>query len=815
MGFSKKTGKGRLDKYYFLAKDQGYRARSAFKLVQLHKKYNLLDQARVVIDLCAAPGGWLQVAAKFMPVSHVIVGVDLVPIKPIPGVKTIVADITTDKCRSELKKELKAWKADVVLHDGAPNVGSAWIHDAYSQAELVLHSLKLATEFLTKDGTFVSKVFRSKDYNSLLWVFNQLFSKVEATKPASSRDVSAEIFVVCRGFKAPSHIDPRLLDPKHVFEDLALLQSAGKTDLAHPEKHTRHRGGYEDGATLLFKTMKIIDFIHSVEPNTVLSTHNALTFDDDTPLKVKELSAAIPELKEICKDLKVLGRREFKILSRWRKTAREALGLSSTSSATVIEDALANSAETPALEENPLDILDELSKRNLKLGKKEKRKALERKAKQRMRMQLSMGNADDLADEYAQNEPLFSLSKKSSGAILGNDHISMGLSSSESDKDDNKDTPINEPDIDTLSENSDEANWESDLEHDYDQQTAKMIAKNPVELVKSKRKEKSVLDHPNSDDNVTNEVDSDVDASANEDGSNGLVVSLVTKDEEKQDKSAKMAFWYSNPLFNELETADQNLPKPLTQMKLEKKRTLSERTIAMEDAPASKGRSNASKKMKNEKVPGEIIFVKAEPEVKDDEEFDEASKSSIMSASGMTLAAKLAKDRVRATKDLIDESFNRYSFQDDTPLPRWFLDEESKHNKPQKPITKEGIALLKAKLREIDSRPIKKELEAKGRNRQRMMKKLDAMKKKAAVIADTEDMGEKQKGEQIQKLLSKATKPQKKEVKLVIAKGDNKGLKGRPKGVKGHYKMVDSRMKKEVRALKRIKNRKTTNRKRN
>ncbi|KAG2204979.1 hypothetical protein INT47_002603 [Mucor saturninus] len=865
----KKNSKGRLDKYYHLAKEQGYRARSAFKLIQLNKKYNFLEKSRVLIDLCAAPGGWLQVATKYMPQSSLVIGVDLVPIKPIPGVITFTDDITTERCRQNLRQEMKTWKADVVLHDGAPNVGRAWVQDAFTQSELVLVSLKLATEFLAKGGTFVTKVFRSKDYNKLLWVFQQLFRKVEATKPPSSRNVSAEIFVVCRDFIAPKKIDPRILDPKSVFDDVGAEEQKKMTDIFKPEKKHRHRDGYEDGDYTMHKTVDIMEFVRTQDPITVLGSYNQFTFNEDDSRELYKREITTEDVKINCQDLKVLGKGDFKTLLKWRATLREEYKLDKKEE---------EKAKNALIEEVPIDedeLLEaellNLTKEEASKRKRERRKANEKKMKLIQRMQLNMIIPTDIAlDEGGvADEEIFNIKKINKDDSLAKLHAGdMAMADEFEDDDDNNDVKVDknlrgrikEMDME-LDENLDsDEEYERDLETQmdeaysrYKQSRADRDAKFRAKQARDEDDEWNGFDDKKktdenrdkkfdsdsesaSSESESEESDSESDSDSDSDDDTVKVKKVKAPKTPKVKQPKKIATTTVNSLMNDLgekaalskKTAsglttaasmffDQDIFQDVALDELvdnEEDESSDDEKVIEESRKRKRSQKDVDEVPAAEED-SDFEILATEDAAPSDEEMwdgsiDENSKAmqlalenGLTTGEAITMARQLA-NKEKTVEDLIDAGFSKEAFRDKDGLPEWFLDDEKHHNKPNLPVTKEAMNQLREKLKALDARPIKKVAEAKARKKFKSAQRIAKAQKKATDIADNEDMSEKEKAKNIGKLLARATKSKPKtDIRVVVAKGANRGVKGRPKGVKGRYKMVDGVMKKERRAEKR------------
>ncbi|KAL1951683.1 hypothetical protein VTO73DRAFT_832 [Trametes versicolor] len=863
----KKTGKGRLDKYYKLAKEQGYRARSAFKLIQLNKKYSFLESARCCIDLCAAPGGWLQVASKYMPTNSVIVGVDLVPIRAIPRVVTFASDITTQQCRNQLRNELKDWKADVVLHDGAPNVGTAWVQDAYSQSELVLMSMKLAAEFLIKGGTFVTKVFRSADYNNLIWVFNQLFGKVEATKPPSSRNVSAEIFVVCRDFLAPKHIDPKFFDPRHVFKELSMSVPADEQSLAaqksaqvnvfQPEKKRRQRSGYEEGDYTLYKEAGAAEFLRGPDAVTFLGTYNKITFTTDEEKEWLNLDITTPDVKANCDDLKVLGKGDFKALLKWRTAIREEIGLENKSKDT---EELTETVEVTEEVDEEEQIQQELERLNAEASartKRERRRANEVKTRTIQRMQLRMVAPMDIGmeqndDALRGQDDIFELDDaekalrgKRSGAGYDDDSEDDSEEEAEEDnevldEDEERERKVAglEAELDGLYDAYQEHLRERDAKWKVNEARRKSkaheewngIGKGGDDAESDKeeggyeriQRKKARLGEDSSDEEMSDEESDEEEAEEEpaagkkrradgpaDSGAKAKKARVTTKVQEPKvtaplSRSAEL--WFKQGLFADVDAEIEDDDEEEEEVEEEEEEEeIDEAMSGVEDEAASNDEDdyNDFEIVPQDASDDDMDMWDVEGEDEDEIKQAKIRKHGLTTAEAMTLATQLV-NREKTRTELVNSGFNRYSLNSKDDLPPWFLDDEEKHYKSNIPITKEAVDALRAKMRALDARPIKKVAEAKARKKFKAAQRLEKTLKKAEGVNETTDLTEREKAKQIEKLLAKGAKTKlKKDIKVVVAKGANRGQKGRPTGVKGRYVMVDSRMKKELRAKKR------------
>lgn len=199
------------DHYYNKAKQQGYRSRSAYKLKQLDSTADLIEEDSTVIDLGAAPGGWLQVARELVGSEGAVIGVDRQRIESIEGVETIRGDMTDAETVERVRERVSDGETDVVLSDMAPNMTGEYSLDHARSIHLARQAFETALDVLAPDGALAVKVFDGPDLQDFRSDIESEFKYVRAVRPDASRDESSELYLVGKG---------RLTAPVRVGDEL-------------------------------------------------------------------------------------------------------------------------------------------------------------------------------------------------------------------------------------------------------------------------------------------------------------------------------------------------------------------------------------------------------------------------------------------------------------------------------------------------------------------------------------------------------------------------------------------------------------------
>uniref|UniRef100_A0A5F4VXR4 pre-rRNA processing protein FTSJ3 n=1 Tax=Callithrix jacchus TaxID=9483 RepID=A0A5F4VXR4_CALJA len=799
MGKKGKVGKSRRDKFYHLAKETGYRSRSAFKLIQLNRRFQFLQKARALLDLCAAPGGWLQVAAKFMPVSSLIVGVDLVPIKPLPNVVTLQEDITTERCR-QVTGECGTWRSGDGGGGRMPSWAAECLSCLYPTAHLTLMALRLACDFLARGGCFITKVFRSRDYQPLLWIFQQLFRRVQATKPQASRHESAEIFVVCQGFLAPVKVDSKFFDPKFAFKEVE-VQAKTVTELVTKKKPKAE--GYAEGDLTLYHRTSVTDFLRAANPVDFLSKASEIMIDDE---ELVQHPATTEDIQVCCQDIRVLGRKELRSLLNWRTKLRryvakklkeqaEALDISLSSGEEDEgdeKDSIAGTTVQPSEEEEEEQLNHTLAKikaQEVAELKRKKKKLLREQRKQRERVELKMDLPGvSIADEGETG--MFSLRTIRGHQLL--EEVTQGDMSAADTFLSN--LPRDDICVSDVEDDSDDTSLDRARVSEDDQEEEN---ENPL-LVPLE--EKAVLQEEQ----------------ANLWFSKGSFAGI----EDDADEALEIS---QAQLLFESRRKGQQQPQPLTppsSLKTERMSPLcqdetpkgTEASSGTEAATSPEGEekdgssdSDSSSSSEDEESWEPLRGKRSHGRKSNDGGFEivpieDPVKHRILDPEGLALGAVIASSK-KAKRELIDNSFNRYTFnEDEGELPEWFVQEEKQHRIRQLPVGKKEVEHYRKRWREINARPIKKVAEAKARKKRR--------------VSDGSLCRSSNLFSSLCSLYKKAGLGKEKcHVTYVVAKKGVGRKVRRPAGVRGHFKVVDSRMKKDQRAQQRKEQKKKHKRK--
>ncbi|MDA4137470.1 MAG: RlmE family RNA methyltransferase [Thaumarchaeota archaeon] len=199
-----RLAEARTDYYRRKAREEGYKSRAAYKLLEAVKKYRLIKPGDRVLDIGAAPGGWLQVASEAVGESGRVVGIDLDEVRlNLLNVRTLMMDVydktTLEKLRALFEVPADVKPADVMLSDLSPKISGAWDLDHYKQVELLLRSFDLGDDILRKGGNAMLKLFDGERFIESRKEAERRYATVVVMKPKASRGASSEMYFVCLG----------------------------------------------------------------------------------------------------------------------------------------------------------------------------------------------------------------------------------------------------------------------------------------------------------------------------------------------------------------------------------------------------------------------------------------------------------------------------------------------------------------------------------------------------------------------------------------------------------------------------------------
>lgn len=543
--------------------------------------------------------------------------------------------------------------------------------------------------------------------------------------------------------------------------------------------------------------------------------------------------------------MKVLGRKEFKLLLKWRMKVREVFGFPSKKTKAALSEEVA--VVEPMDEEMQIqEDLQKMKEKESSKKKRERRRDNEKKTKDIIRMQMNMTAPMDIGME--QDGPrgegaMFKLKTIDQGQVMN--RIAKGKMVVVSEADEKRERE-RDSGLGSSGETDDETDedgdaLETELDELYDQYRERKAESDAKYRAKKARQEHEddewegvSADEKDSDDDEELEgfeEESSGDEDDAEDGTKPLITDLDDTPSEANGLSKRAAGFFKQDIFNAIpgildSDDDQGMEDEVKETVVEAKTKTKETKETKETKKTKKDKAAPKPADAEESDDGGFEVVKNTRNVDDDwEEHEKRTKDGrpskflssnpsrtplttadidIITAEAMTLAHQLASGEA-TSYDMVDDGFNKRAFKDRDGLPDWFLDDEGKHDRPHKPITKAAADAIKEKLRAYNARPIKKVAEARARKKFKQSQKLEKLKKKADIVAGDEGLSEKDKASSIAKMIAAAgRKKRRAPTKVVKAAGSNRGINGRPRGVKGRYKMVDPRMKKEVRALKRV-----------